>query len=56
MYVHHPYAQLRRSGYGMRRGVRNIVEFQIKEHLKSTLMQIAHNLRPEQGEHLFTHF
>ncbi len=34
-------------------GIRDIVEFQIEKNVKSTLLQVAYDLRPKQGEHLF---
>jgi len=40
----------------MRRGIRNIVELEVKEDIETTLLKIAHQLWPEQGKHLFPHF
>ena len=31
------------------------MEFQVEEHFKAALMQVANKLRAQQGEHLFAH-
>ncbi|VTN05801.1 Uncharacterised protein [Raoultella ornithinolytica] len=55
MNIDHPDTQLCRSGYRPRGGVRDIMKFQVKEDLKTTLMQVANKLWPEQRKHLFAH-
>ena len=47
--VDHPDAQLCRSGDGTRRGIRDIVELQIEENLKTALVQVTNKLRPSRG-------
>ncbi|MNN93478.1 hypothetical protein D3C81_2119360 [compost metagenome] len=40
----------------MCRGIGDVMEFQVQKYVKSTLLQVAHQLRPKKREHLFAHF
>ena len=55
MNIDHPDAQFCRSGYRARSGVRDIMKFQVEEDLKTTLMQVANKLWPQQRKHLLAH-
>jgi hypothetical protein len=46
MNIDHPDAQLCRCGYRARRGIRDIVKFQVEENLKTALMQSRTNCGP----------
>ena len=53
MHVDHPHAHLGRGLDGHRRGIRDVVEFEVEEHVKALGLQCFDNRRPAAGEQLF---